>query len=170
MAARAMRKPWAGFSNGNTRLRQDPRVGIQRLAQQLGVDLRELVGVPQQYQQYAQQYGGDPVAVQQEQAVEQHLVHFAQSHPHYEQVRVAMGLLLQTRGEQFMSHDGGIDLEKIYHEACKNLGVGSDNRSRRVANISPRSRAPAMPRDLAISAGDSHVRRSIISAINQSRG
>ena len=33
-------------------LRSDPRVGIQRLAHQLGVDLHELVGVPQQYQQY----------------------------------------------------------------------------------------------------------------------
>ena len=66
-----------------------------------------------------------------------------------------------------MSRDGSIDLEKAYHEACKNLGVSGDNRARRAANVSPRSRAPAMSSDAP--RRGSTIRNAIIDAFRESR-
>ena len=69
-------------------LRLDPHQGIQRLAQRLGVDLGQMAGGQSQQYQHEPDY-----SPQDAQAVEQHLGHFAQNHPQYEQARVGMGLL-----------------------------------------------------------------------------
>ncbi len=154
-------------------LRVDPRNGIQRLAQQLGVDLRELVGgSPQQYQpqQYEQQQQYvDPVQYEQlNQQIHHHLSQFAQSHPHYEEARYAMGLLLQTRPEQYQSRDGSFDLEAAYKHACRNLGLG-DNRSRQRAAVSPRSRAPAVRSEPVQRGPAGSVRNSLYASIDALR-
>ena len=64
---------------------------------------------------------------------------------------------------------GGIDLAKAYNDACKEAGPWCDNRARRAANVSPRSRSPAVAPDTPMRGGSS-VRNSIIAAYQQSRG
>jgi hypothetical protein len=137
----------------------DPRTAMQAY-HELG---RELNIAPLGYQPQQPDY-----SPQEAQAVEQHLGHFAQSHPHYEQARVGMGLLLQARPEEYTSRDGNFDLEKVYHDVCRILRVGvSDKRARRAANISPRSRSPAMSSDAAGRGGT--IRNAIIDAFRESR-
>jgi hypothetical protein len=142
------------FHNPQTRV-----PALLDLARQYGVDLQAMGTAG---------YSEPNYTPQEAQAVEQHLAHFAQSHPHYEQARVGMGLLFQMRQDEYISRDGNIDLERAYHDVCRYLGVGTENRARRAANLSPRGRAPA------VHAGQQHrgggsVRNSLLDAINQHR-
>jgi hypothetical protein len=107
---------------------------LHELARQYGVDLQAMGTAG---------YSQPNYSPQEAQAVEAHLGHFAQTHPHFEQVAYTMGVLLQTRGQDYTLPDGSFDLEAAYNQARRIQGIGGDNRSRRAANVSPRSRSPA---------------------------
>ena len=164
----------ASFLGGRDRNPQTRVQSIAEIMMQNGVtvhDLFALAGAPQQYQQYAQHYGGDPVAQQMQdqqgmQEAHQQLTQFSQGKRHFEKVRYRMGELIKANGDQYISRDGTVNLSKAYADACKQAGLG-DNRSN--ANVSPRSRSPAVAPDTPMRGGSS-VRNSIIAAYQQSRG
>ena len=151
-----------------------PQTRVQAVAELMmhnGVtvhDLFALAGVdPRQYQQqhYQQQY--DPVAHQGMQEAHQQLTRFSEGKPHFEKVRYRMGELIRDHGERYMSQ-GGTDLAKAYNDACREAGL-SDNRARRVANVSPSSRSPAVRHDTSQHSDGGTIRNAIIDAFRENR-
>ena len=153
------------FSNPATKVQAVAELMIQN-----GItvhDLFALAGASQQYQQYAQHYGGDPVAQQMQdqqgmQQAHQQLTQFSQGKPHFEKVRYRMGELIQATW-------GSIHLAGWHRKSRQSYTLMPANKRALAtigvpgANVSPRSRSPAVAPDTPMRGGSS-VRNSIIAA------
>lgn len=85
----------------------------------------------QTFQAIAREYGIQIGGQQQQPSqpdptVTKQLSQFSNSRPHFEKVRVAMGHLLLADERKYSGRNGP-DLDRLYHEACRNLGL-SQNR------------------------------------------
>jgi hypothetical protein len=91
------------------------------LMNQTGTSVQDIVnaaqGQQQQYQQQPQQYQ-QPMDAE-TYAVQQTLTQFAQTHPHFENVRGGMGQMLQENPSGFTAPDGQIDLDRLYQSAVQ---------------------------------------------------
>lgn len=107
------------------------RIDPHRVAAMMGVQ------VQQHYDPHFSQSSPEEMA-----AVNREIGQFSQGRQHFETVRHAMGLLIHAKAESYIKPDGSINLDKVYKEACRNLGIGAGTSERR-QSVSPRSNPPA---------------------------
>lgn len=161
---------WAAALRGPNK-----NMAAAQLLNEVGVSLQDLVAItygkqPQYEQQYQQQYQQpDYAAMQHEQQVHQVLSQFSQGRPHFEKVRYAMGMAIQNNGARYMLADGNVNLQAVYDDCVRAVGLDSNNRRRNAASVSTRGRAPSGRSESSSQSGSS-VRQSINNAIMEARG
>jgi hypothetical protein len=143
-------------------IRQNPRMALQEIANQYGVDLSA---------SYNPGYQQQPAQSAQEAQIAQHLAAFAVNKPHFERVRHTMGLILANNESEYLRTDGTTDLDKLYVKACAIEGLGVKDHVQRAEKlaVSPSTRAPSAANTYVAPEGPG-VRNSIRAAMREVRG